>query len=37
MIKENKPKQPHNIILEDRKSLTISGITDVESFDEREM
>ena len=30
-------KQNHNIILEDRKSLSISGITDVDSFDEREI
>ena len=37
MIKENKPVPPHNIILENRKSLTISGITDVDSFDEREI
>ena len=37
MIKENKPVAPHNIILENRKSLTISGITDVDSFDEREI
>lgn len=25
---------PHNIIVEDRKNVTISGVTDVESFDE---
>ena len=30
-------KQNHNLILEDRKSLSISGITDVDSFDEREI
>ena len=30
-------KQNHNMILENRKSLSISGITDVDSFDEREI
>lgn len=25
---------PHNIIVEDRKNVSISGVTDVESFDE---
>lgn len=28
-------KQNHNIILENRKSLSISGVTDVDSFDEK--
>jgi sporulation protein yabP len=28
-------KQNHNLILENRKSLSISGITDVDSFDEK--
>lgn len=28
-------KTDHNIILENRKSMTISGITDVDSFDEK--
>ena len=28
------PKQVHNVILEDRKHLTVSGVTDVDSFDE---
>ena len=30
-------KQNHNMILENRKSLSISGITDVDRFDEREI
>ena len=30
-------KQNHNLILENRKSLNISGITDVDSFDEKEI
>jgi len=26
---------PHNVILEDRRLLTVSGVSDVDSFDER--
>ncbi len=32
------PKQiamPHHIVVEDRKMVTVSGVTDVESFDEQ--
>ena len=29
------PAMPHNIILEDRRLLTVSGVADVDSFDER--
>ncbi|MBR6967671.1 MAG: sporulation protein YabP [Ruminococcus sp.] len=36
-MQDKTAKQNHNIILEDRKSLSISGITDVDSFDEREI
>lgn len=28
-------KMPHNIILEDRKNLTVSGVVDIDSFDEQ--
>ncbi len=28
-------KLPHNIIMEDRKKLSISGVTDIDSFDEQ--
>jgi len=29
------PVMPHNLILEDRRLLTVSGVADVDSFDER--
>lgn len=32
--KDNTIKLSHNIIMEDRKALTISGVNDVDSFDE---
>lgn len=35
MQEENKAiKLPHNIILEDRRDLSISGVNDIDSFDE---
>lgn len=30
-----RPKAPHNVILEDRKHLTVSGVEDIDSFDEQ--
>lgn len=27
-------KQPHNIIMEDRKALSVSGVNDIDNFDE---
>lgn len=35
MMQEKAVKPNHNLILENRKSLSISGITDVDSFDEK--
>lgn len=32
---EKKPVKKHNIILEDRRSLMVSGVSDVDSFDEQ--
>ncbi|WMJ23662.1 sporulation protein YabP [Paludicola sp. MB14-C6] len=31
---KNAIKLPHNLILEDRKTLSISGVEDIDSFDE---
>ncbi len=29
------PKLPHSVIMEDRKKLSVSGVTDIDSFDEQ--
>ncbi len=35
MAEERKtPSMPHNLVLEDRRLLTVSGVSDVDSFDE---
>ena len=36
MVEEKRTiKMPHNVILEDRKLLTVSGVTDIDRFDEQ--
>ena len=35
MAEEKKKLGPHNVILEERRRLTISGVTDIDSFDEQ--
>ncbi len=37
MINEEKTmlKKPHNLIMEDRRLLTVSGVADIDSFDEQ--
>lgn len=35
MIEENRIKATHNIILENRKNLTVSAVKDVDSYDEK--
>lgn len=32
---KNIQKLPHNIIMEERKKLSVSGVTDIDSFDEQ--
>lgn len=35
MAEQTKPMPQHNIILENRRKLTISGVTEIDSFDEQ--
>ena len=37
MTEENTIRKNHNIIMENRKTLSISGVTDVDNFDEKEI
>ena len=33
---KNRPKTPHHVILEDRSFLTVSGVSDIDSFNEEQ-
>lgn len=33
-MEENRIKMPHNVVMEERKKLNISGVRDVDNFDE---
>lgn len=35
MTEDARPAMPHNLIMEDRRLLTVTGVSDVDSFDER--
>ncbi|MDR1132022.1 MAG: sporulation protein YabP [Oscillospiraceae bacterium] len=35
--KEKPSPRPHNVIMEDRARLSVTGVTDVESFDDRQI
>ena len=35
--KIKKPAKPHNVILEDRQRLSVTGVEDVDSFDEKQI
>ncbi len=33
-MEENKIKMPHNVVMEDRRKIALTGVSDVDSFDE---
>lgn len=36
MIEDNKmPQVPHNVVMEDRQKISLTGVNDVDSFDEQ--
>lgn len=35
MVEEKRISLPHNLVLEDRKKLSVTGVSDVDSFDEQ--
>ncbi len=37
MTNQDTPQRKHNLILEDRNKLSLSGVTDVESFNDNEV
>ncbi len=36
-MEEKKPKLPHSLIIEDRRNLVISGVTEVDNFNDEEI
>ena len=36
-MEEKRPKLPHSLIIEDRRNLTVSGVTEVDNFNEEEI
>ncbi len=37
MVEEKKPAAPHNIIMEGRRKMTVTGVTEIDSFDEQSL
>ena len=35
MVEEKKPAAPHNFIMEGRRKMTVTGVTEIDSFDEQ--
>ena len=35
MVEEKKKAGPHTVVMEDRKRLTVTGVTEIDSFDEQ--
>lgn len=35
MVEEKKVRAPHNVIMENRQKVTVTGVTEIDSFDEQ--